>query len=368
MFREPFHIPFKANITWVFLRFFFALQAYLCNTTWKAKGNKYIRAWVSLGSWAPGMSALKSSGALQLWFWSSTPLKVVTSWSYRKRARLAIANPQRTNLFFLWWSSAEWWNDPHIGYSLWYFRRYRISEWNTPCDAILSGWEWFSQMKIFGPYHPPDFYAFICKLVFEYWRYAVTIIGSETIIFSPCPTYQLWPFSSAKENHPKMPTWDPQNEFSRVSWIGRFLGIAIFCIRKTWIPGIFRHFPGEARFLCSTGFAWKVEKKKGRKQERSKSSGILSEVVHWNMLTYAKLILKSSRTTAAWDRPWYPKRPKLKFKSLRALNYSDGLMEPHWQTHMANRPRVTTSTSWHTWQTSIWLLNSIWSTEQGSWI
>ena len=41
-------------------------------------------------------------------------------------------------------------------------------------------------------------------------------------------TYQLWPFSSAKENHPKMPIWDPQNEFPGVPRIGLFLGIPLF--------------------------------------------------------------------------------------------------------------------------------------------
>ena len=44
----------------------------------------------------------------------------------------------------------------------------------------------------------------------------------------PCPTYQLWPFSSAKENHPKMPIWDPQNECPAIPWIGLCLGVPFF--------------------------------------------------------------------------------------------------------------------------------------------
>ena len=39
------------------------------------------------------------------------------------------------------------------------------------------------------------------------------------VIAPPCPTYQLQPFSSAKENHPKMPIWGPQNEFPGIPWI-----------------------------------------------------------------------------------------------------------------------------------------------------
>ena len=60
---------------------------------------------------------------------------------------------------------------------------------------------------------------------------------------SPCPTYQLWPFSSAQENHPKMPVWDPQNEFPGVPWIGLFLGISLLFNRKSWISRNFPAFP-----------------------------------------------------------------------------------------------------------------------------
>ena len=43
-----------------------------------------------------------------------------------------------------------------------------------------------------------------------------------------CPTYQLWPFSSAQENHPKMPIWDPQTEFPGICWIGLFLSFLYY--------------------------------------------------------------------------------------------------------------------------------------------
>ena len=56
----------------------------------------------------------------------------------------------------------------------------------------------------------------------------------------PCPTYQLWPFSSAQESHPKMPVRDPQNEFPGIPWIGLFRGISILFNRK---PRISRNFP-----------------------------------------------------------------------------------------------------------------------------
>ena len=57
-------------------------------------------------------------------------------------------------------------------------------------------------------------------------------------IYPPCPTYQLWPFSSANGNHPKMPVRDPQMNFPE------FPGSTFFGMPR--FPGIFRHFPGEA--------------------------------------------------------------------------------------------------------------------------
>ena len=47
-------------------------------------------------------------------------------------------------------------------------------------------------------------------------------------IAPPCPTHQLWPFSSAKENHLKMPLSDPRNEFPWSSLDWPFFGIIIF--------------------------------------------------------------------------------------------------------------------------------------------
>ena len=69
---------------------------------------------------------------------------------------------------------------------------------------------------------------FVNKLAFP--------IGIEMFFFGvsrpPCPTYQLWLFSSARENHPKMPVRDPQNEFPGIPWIGLFLGLTILFNRK----------------------------------------------------------------------------------------------------------------------------------------
>ena len=56
---------------------------------------------------------------------------------------------------------------------------------------------------------------------------------------------KFWPFSSAQENHPKMPGWDPQNEFSGMPWIGLSLGISIYSTENPEFPGILRHFLGE---------------------------------------------------------------------------------------------------------------------------
>ena len=66
----------------------------------------------------------------------------------------------------------------------------------------------------------------------------------------PCPTCQLWPFSSAQENHPKRPVQDPQNEFPGVRWIGLLLAFPYYVIGNPEFPGIFRHFHGEG-FLGS---------------------------------------------------------------------------------------------------------------------
>ena len=41
-----------------------------------------------------------------------------------------------------------------------------------------------------------------------------------------------WPFPSAEDNHPKIPVWDPRNEFPGVPWIGLLLGITTFFHRK----------------------------------------------------------------------------------------------------------------------------------------
>ena len=60
---------------------------------------------------------------------------------------------------------------------------------------------------------------------------------------SPCPTNQLWPFSSAKENHPKMPIWDPQNELPGFPLIGLFLGMTLFFKRKTLVSQNCPAFP-----------------------------------------------------------------------------------------------------------------------------
>ena len=68
---------------------------------------------------------------------------------------------------------------------------------------------------------------------------------TQMTLCPPCPTYQLWPFSSAKENHPKMPIWDPQNEFPGIPWIGLFLAFLYSLIGNPEFPGIFRHFLGE---------------------------------------------------------------------------------------------------------------------------
>ena len=61
----------------------------------------------------------------------------------------------------------------------------------------------------------------------------------------PCPTYQVWPFSPAKENHPKMPIRDPQNEFPGVLWIGLFSALLYSLTGNPEFPGICRHFPEE---------------------------------------------------------------------------------------------------------------------------
>ena len=56
-------------------------------------------------------------------------------------------------------------------------------------------------------------------------------------ISPPCPTYQLCRFSSTKENHPKMPSWDHQKEL--ISWnsLGRLFAWHHYII--------LRHFSGE---------------------------------------------------------------------------------------------------------------------------
>ena len=61
----------------------------------------------------------------------------------------------------------------------------------------------------------------------------------------PCPTYQLWPFSSTQENHPKMPVRDPQNEFLEFPGSAFFLALLESLIGNPAFPGIFWHFPGE---------------------------------------------------------------------------------------------------------------------------
>ena len=61
----------------------------------------------------------------------------------------------------------------------------------------------------------------------------------------PCPTYQLWPFSSAQENHPKMPVRNPQNEFLEFPGSALPLAFLYYFIGNPEFPGIFRHFPGE---------------------------------------------------------------------------------------------------------------------------
>ena len=54
----------------------------------------------------------------------------------------------------------------------------------------------------------------------------------KVIFRPPCPTYQLWPSSSVKENHPKMPIWDPRNEFPGVPWVGLFSWHSYILLRK----------------------------------------------------------------------------------------------------------------------------------------
>ena len=58
------------------------------------------------------------------------------------------------------------------------------------------------------------------------------LIFSSLHNFPPCPAHQLFPFSFVKENHPKMPNWDPQSEFPGIPWIGLFLGIPFFSNRN----------------------------------------------------------------------------------------------------------------------------------------
>ena len=78
------------------------------------------------------------------------------------------------------------------------------------------------------------------------WTRAFRI--SYWLIGSPCPTYQLWPFSSAKENHPKMPIRHPQNEFPRVPWICPFDWHYYFSSLKgkPEFHRVFQHFPPES--------------------------------------------------------------------------------------------------------------------------
>ena len=62
----------------------------------------------------------------------------------------------------------------------------------------------------------------------------------KSTIFSPLVFHRLCPH----ENHPKMPIWDPQNEFPGIPWIGLFLGISILFSRTPWISRNFPAFPG----------------------------------------------------------------------------------------------------------------------------
>ena len=60
-------------------------------------------------------------------------------------------------------------------------------------------------------------------------------------------------------NHPKMPIWDPQNEFSGIPWIGFLLALLLSFIGKPEFPGIFRHFLGEGFWGSQVAFSGEDE-------------------------------------------------------------------------------------------------------------
>ena len=58
----------------------------------------------------------------------------------------------------------------------------------------------------------------------------------------PCPTYQLWHFPSARENDPKFPIWDAQNDYLGAPWIGLLVGTPTYSLLGN--TEILRIFPG----------------------------------------------------------------------------------------------------------------------------
>ena len=76
------------------------------------------------------------------------------------------------------------------------------------------------------------------------------------LIFSP----SNWPFfPPAEENHPKMPIWDPQNEFPGVPWIRLFLAFQNSVNGNTEFPGICQHFLGDGSWGPQIAFSGEDE-------------------------------------------------------------------------------------------------------------
>ena len=96
-----------------------------------------------------------------------------------------------------------------------------------------------------APTPPPDFLPDVAPFVKGMGGVGPKLCG-QNAMGPPCPTHQLWLFSSAKENHPKMPVRDPQNEFPEFlgsaffwhSYIPPFLGIlfSFFCPVHPTLP------------------------------------------------------------------------------------------------------------------------------------